>query len=49
MELVISRQSISTPVGQIRNVRVGLIVGGSLLSGFVASLVLVVGLFGGAQ
>src|SRR5438045_9775044 len=42
-------REIDAPAGPIRERRVGLIVAGSMFSGLVVSLVLVVGLFGGAQ
>src|SRR6266516_3870581 len=42
-------REIDAPARPIREGRVGLIVAGSMFSGLVVSLVLVVGLFGGAQ
>src|SRR5438045_8513447 len=42
-------REIDAPAGPIRERRVGLIVAGSMFSGLVVSLVLVVGPFGGAQ
>src|SRR5438094_5861200 len=42
-------REIDAPARRIREGRVGLIVAGSMFSGLVVSLVLVVGLFGGAQ
>src|SRR5207244_9642645 len=40
---------MAAPARPIRKSRVGLIVSGSMFSGLVVSVVLVVGLFGGAQ
>src|SRR3981081_4114306 len=40
---------LDAPARPIRRGRVGLIVAGSMLSGLVAALVLVIGAFGGAQ
>src|SRR6266571_6664191 len=42
-------REIDAQVRSIRKGRVGLIVAGSLITGFVVSLVLVIGPFGGAQ
>src|SRR6266566_2792827 len=49
MNYDISKRSIAAPARPFRTDRVGLIVAGSMITGFVVALVLVIGPFGGAQ